>query len=187
MKKIGSFGFSKIKKKLNDLERTLPVKIGNQAVVVFQTNFIAGGFIDKNREKWKEKKDGKDSHLIKTGKLRRDVKLQPGANINRILIATSLPYAAIHNFGGQIKKKERTGSLSFRRQMGPSLPGQKTGLVLVKSRYKKQRSEMIFKHTHTIGAHNINIPQRKFIGNSDYLNKQILFLIKQEVSKIFIR
>lgn len=62
----------------------------------FNKNFSAGGFFGN---RWKPKKDGSASHLIKSGALRRSIqsRIEGGA----IVFTSSKPYAEVHNEGGK--------------------------------------------------------------------------------------
>lgn len=174
------FNFDKVIARFERQKRDLPKKLGNQAVIFFQSNFQRQGFLDKTREAWKKRKNDKDAGravLIKTGALRRDIKLR-SANFYKIVISTSLPYAAIHNYGGTINKQARTGTISFRKGKGGKLR-------IGKTRTEKQRGKIVAMSRHSIGSHIVKMPQRKFMGNSAYLNKQLLTIIKQDMDKIF--
>lgn len=76
---------------------------------IFQ-NFIDGG----RPNRWKEKADGSPSYLMKTGALVNSRVMESGENFARVYFDTELiPYAAIHNFGGEIVFKTKGYSIQM--------------------------------------------------------------------------
>ena len=71
-------------------------------------------------------------------------------------IGSNLPYAAIHNEGGKIKRKERASTVHFHQDS-------RTGEV--GNRFVK-KSKSNFAQDVTIGAHEIEMPQRQYLGFS---------------------
>ena len=109
VKKIGSFKFRLTKTLFKSQKRTLPIELGNLAKNFFLNTFRRGGFTDNTFKRWDRRKKrlprGRWSRtqlepatLVKTGKLRRSIKVSP-ATFRRTRIFTNLVYAAIHNFG----------------------------------------------------------------------------------------
>lgn len=79
----------------------------------FDKNFSRGGFFN---QKWARKKNGQDSHLIKTGTLRRSIPMGAKIQGNTIYFTSSEKYAKVHNEGGRIDVKRRTkkrGTVSY--------------------------------------------------------------------------
>ena len=62
----------------------------------FDKNFSQGGFFGN---RWKPKKDGSASHLVRRGTLRRSITAHIDGDT--ILFTSSTPYAAVHNEGGR--------------------------------------------------------------------------------------
>lgn len=93
-----------LKEKLNDLQRmkvTLPVKLGNEAKNHFLQSFRNQGFTDRGFQAWKPRRTGKDGRaiLVKTGNLRRSIKVG-SARWERVAIGSySIDYAKVHNYG----------------------------------------------------------------------------------------
>jgi len=79
----------------------------------FDQNFSQGGFFGN---RWKPKKNGNPSHLIKSGALRRSIQshIEDGA----IVFTSSTPYAAAHNEGvnKRVTVKSKKGK-TFTRKM----------------------------------------------------------------------
>lgn len=110
--------------------------------------------------------------LIRTGDLRRSIVSRVGGN--KLHVGTSIPYAAIHQFGGAIKKKQRTGVLTFKRRGGfASTKG--------RPRIGAFAKKIIF------GAHTIYMPPRKFLLFQDEDVDQINSLISEHILKDFLK
>ena len=122
------------------LRRTLPVLLGNKAKNFFVANFRKQGFDDKGVEKWqprkfnglaRQKKDSGRAILVKTGNLRRSIRVK-SASMSKIVISSDLDYAAVHNDGTN------------------------------------------------------KMPQRKFIGDSENLRKELTKTITKEIKKALL-
>lgn len=111
VKKIGSFKFKLTQRLFKSQKRTLPIILGNQAKNFFLEAFRKGGFTDIGFQRWKRRKKRlprgrfsptqlEPATLVKTGKLRRSIKVRP-TTFRKTRIFTNLIYAAIHNFGLQ--------------------------------------------------------------------------------------
>ena len=100
-----------LKEKLAELQRmksTLPTKLANEAKNHFLQSFRDGGFTDRNLSKWKPRKVNAKNNigrgiLIKTGNLRRSVKVR-SVSWNKVIIGSyGLDYAATHNYGLNVR------------------------------------------------------------------------------------
>ena len=112
-----------------------------------------------------------------SGRLRRDVanSVSSGkrnSNWSYTLVVNN-PYANIHNEGGTIDKGASTKTLEFKIN-------EKTG----RSKFAKQ-GKGNFQQDVNIGAHQIKIPQRKFMGMTPKLNKMLLNKINQRIGNIW--
>lgn len=142
-----------IQKDFGRFRKNYPRFAGTIGVSFFKDNFKKQGFINSSLEKWKPRKQ-KDSAknrraiLVKTGRLRRSIRIT-NTTSKSVSIGTSVPYAKIHNEGGEIKTSARIRSHKRRTKKG----------------------------TTTVKAHNRNIktkiPKRQFAGNSAGLNKRL--------------
>lgn len=181
---MNKFNFDKVIAKLEKQKKSLPKKLGNQAVIFFQSNFQRQGFLDSSRVAWPQRKRNKQSGraiLIKSGALRRDIRLK-SANYHKIVISTSLPYAAIHNYGysGTESIKPYRRALNIKKRIS-------TGTFSIKTRRENKKTIKEQIGTTMVGAHsrNMRMPKRQFMGNSVYLNRQLMFLIQQDMDKLF--
>lgn len=99
--------------------------------------------------------------LLDTGRLRNSITMLAGNDF--VEVGTNVRYAAIHQFGGAIDIAARSQQLFFRQG--------KNGQV--GNRFvKKKRSN--FAQWATIGAYQINIPARPFLGLSAEDRQEIL-------------
>lgn len=99
------FGWKgKAKQARTILESSL-ITLGNEAKNHFVGSFRLQGFEDRTVEKWpdRKKKDKRAGRaiLVKTGDLRRSIRRETLSKAKlEVVIATDLPYAKIHNEGG---------------------------------------------------------------------------------------
>ena len=150
--------FAKIRARLTETLEALPAIIGNEAVNYSLDAFSSESWDGKPWQKRKSKKDSNRALLVQSGRLKRSIRVI-STTATSIRIGTDVPYAAVHNNGGQISKPERTES--FKR-----------------NRYTKGPKSMYFgglgafkKGTTpgeglTFRAHSFNMPQRQFLGNT---------------------
>lgn len=198
MAKQNKFNMKEVEQKWRKALENAMVEVGNTAKNHFVLNFRKQGFDDKVVEKWKKRekaeRKGRGSKksaaelgtvrsvkagraiLVKTGDLRRSIIRNPA---NRaalsVKISTDLDYAKIHNEGGVINKSEQTGRiLSFNKR------GR-----FAKQKTEKQRAKTSYQQKVTIGAHQIKIPKRQFIGDSYNLNEKVKQLLNKRLDKVF--
>ncbi len=156
--------------------KELPAKVSNKARNFFVGSFRLQGFNGSaGIERWAKRKNDKQpgrSVLVKTGALRRSLFASHTPTSARVEVnGPAKAYAAAHNNGynGTVNVAAHNRKSTKRFSIGP------------RKRYKATGE------THAVRAHNrkANIPQRKFIGNSDVLNRQLLQMINSDIRKIF--
>lgn len=100
-----------LKEKLAELQRmksTLPTKLANEAKNHFLQSFRDGGFTDRSLSKWKPRKVNTKNNigrgiLVKTGNLRRSIKVRY-VSFDKVIIGSyGLDYAATHNYGLNVR------------------------------------------------------------------------------------
>lgn len=164
--------------------RTLPIKVGRIAKDHFQDNFRKHGFVDNGTHPWQRThRQGRAKGAAgQYGPLMSDrqqlygsVGYQPGDAT--VTVGSSLPYAAIHNEGGDIVVTERmkrffwarfheaNGNSWARKQDSPEAEFWKT---------------LALKRVGSI----IHIPKRQFIGESRELNEKVDQAIDKEIMDI---
>ena len=88
-------------KALQEVKRTIPDKLASQGLAFFKKTFENEGFEDNNFQPWPRRKSIKQTHPIlkKTGALKRSLVVER-KSFDKIIWSSSLPYSAIHNYGG---------------------------------------------------------------------------------------
>lgn len=160
---------------INKAVKQLPILVGNRAEKFFKKNFDLEGFQgNTGLEQWAQRSpmaarnEGRKI-LRDSGDLYNDIEKRVAGNRIKVLVAgTSAKYADIHNFGGKIK-------------------------IRVTPQMKKW-AYAIFKKTNTPFYFNLSItnkkiieidmPQRKFIGNSAQLDRIIKDLIEKKLLEV---
>jgi len=184
------FGFGRVLRNVEALKKTLPVVLANQAQNFFVDSFKKAGWDDGTVTKWparsiENKKNKGRALLVKSGKLRRAV----GNSIrlktfDKVLLTVPLPYAAVHNDGYNGIVKSYT-----RARFTKSTTSEFIGLRKNKDGKLKQnvRRTSIYIQTGEVSvkAHNMNMPQRKFIGDSATLRKMQVTEINKAITKVW--
>ena len=159
------------------LRRTLPIKVGRIAKDHFQTGFRQGGFQDNGTQAWQRKKrpDKYGPLMSSRQNLYGSIYYRP--EDYRVTVGTEVPYAAIHNEGGDIvvtARMKRFFWAKFREANGGSW-----------KRSAKNSEADFWKMLalKKVGS-TIHIPQRRFIGESRELNGKIEQTILQELEKL---
>lgn len=156
-------------------KKNYPRVVGNMAVNFFKDSFRRQGFIeDTALDRWQprknqQKKGAKRNILVKTGALRRSIRIIR-SGMGYVVVGTDLPYAKIHNEGGTIKGKfhiRQHNRRAFTRTW--------------KGKRQKVKASTVTNHTRKV---NTRIPQRKFIGLSPFLIRRIGMNTEYELRKI---
>jgi phage gpG-like protein len=182
MAKKDKFDLDGVIKRLEQTKSELPKIFANDAQTFFEKSFKRQGWTDESFTHWKPRKKSKKGRdrtraiLVKSGFLRRNFSIK-SATFTNITISNSTPYAAIHNEGGVIHKKSRTFDLGFRKKRGTD------AYVFASIGAKKKKARFV--QTVTIGAHNINMPQRQFMGHSKALEKIQIAKINKALKEIW--
>jgi len=123
---------------------------------------------------------GRDKPLVHLGTLMEQIHYQLSGD-DTLEVGSSMEYAAIHQFGGQINKAAQSRLVRHRTNAKGDLLKSKKGLLIFAKDSHKRAVGRWFEQS----AHTIDIPARPFIGVSaedeekiidlfnDYLGKQI--------------
>lgn len=168
----------------------LPVIAGNEVVNFALDNFKRQAWLGdiiqpwrprKNPNKWGQspKRNGR-AILIDSGRLRRSIRVIR-TTTDSVVVGTDVPYARAHNEGmrlgiiQQVKGHERkvtklgiVKTVSRKRSTGITFGRMQTGSQTVKA------------HTRRINQH---VPQRRFLGNSQFLNRRLQRAALAEIIK----
>ena len=130
--------------------RRLVNRSGVIAVNFSKERFVKKDWLDgTSRQNWdKRKKADRGSLMVRSGRLKRSIrKMYEGDYF--VYVGTDVPYAQIHNEGGDINK---------------------TVTVRTHSRTRKGRTETVKSHRRKM---NIKMPKRQFLGDSNALAKRL--------------
>lgn len=163
----------KQKKELERMLSQFPVVMGVEAKNHFVKSFKNQGFTDETLQRWKQRKSGNNGRaiLVKSGDLRRSIKVVRTTS-DSVTLGSDLPYSKIHNEGGKIEKKERKGTINFKLYRDG------------RSRFAKAKNAN-FQQDAIFKEHTINIPQRKFMGNSASLIRNLKDKLQKGIKRIF--
>lgn len=153
----------------------------------FDKNFERQGFF---AEKWQRHKSPlrKDGHiLVKSGDLRRSIRAVSDAN--SVTFSSDLPYAAIHNDGGEIqvtarmkryfwhKYYETVGGFG-RKKNGQLRKDKRNAMLGEAAEFYKHMALM------KVGS-KITIPRRRFLGYSPEIEKAVTEVIEDNLELYF--
>jgi phage gpG-like protein len=153
--------FDNIKRELDRLIKNLPAKFGAKATEFISDNFRAQSFTDSSSKKWPARNSNAPRNsralLVDSGRLRKSFLYKVAGN--KITIYSTTNYASVHNegFSGNVQ-------------------------IIPHSRKNK-----ITGKTYQVKGHSrkMNIPQRRFFGSSQALDKKLQELTDRELRKIF--
>lgn len=159
--------------------KKLPAEIATVAVNFSKDRFRDQAWLDRTKEKWKALKNprnrkGRRSQtiLVDTGRLKRSIR-KIKVTQNQIIIGSSEPYASIHNDGGEIKKTVQVKSHQVNSHRRRSYTRTRAG----RTETIKAQTVKAFRVKSHARKMNTKIPARRFMGNSDRLNRRIVTLV----------
>lgn len=117
-----------------------------------------------------QKKKNKGKILTLDGYLGRTLHYQ--VNGSELVLGSNLPYAAIHQFGGEINVAERIRTVYFKRD--------KNGVV--GNRFVKKKNSNFAQDTKA-KAHKISMPARPFLGTSENNNMEVLTILIRHLDR----
>lgn len=156
---------------------TLPIKVGDTAVLFTKQRFAQKNWIGNGTEYWRPRKThtkwGKTPRnkgralLVDSGRLRRSIRIMSKTAYS-VTIGSDVPYAKAHNEGFKGSVSQQVSAHTRRKTVKQGKARKVVGTSQVSA------------HSRTVKQ---NIPRRKFIGQSPYLTKQIERLISSEIMK----
>lgn len=139
----------------------IPIIVGNEAVNFALDNFRRQAFLSYTSEPWPARKVVKGDRrknrglLVDTGRLRRSIRIV-SVTQSSVTIGSDVPYAKAHNEGSRI------------------------GLIQSVKGFTRKSGVEVKAHTRKV---NQNIPRRRFIGNSPYLEARIKRVVTAELMR----
>lgn len=182
------------------LRRKMPIRVGNMAKRHYQDNFRKGGFVDGGLHAWPKTKrqtaggTSAVSHhnplLSNRNHLFNSVRYVPGDY--RVKIVNDVPYAPIHNWGGESTPAVTPKMRGFAWAMYYKAGGKpKAGTKGRKSTEKSQTAALSPEARMWRGLAltkkkrlRIRIPQRQFIGPSRELEEQIRTDVEMQIGSL---
>ena len=186
MRKIADI--SQWTRKMKELKATytkLPNEIAAIAVNFSKERFRDQAWLDETKERWKPRKKPRkggqkrsQTLLVDTGRLKKSIR-KISADANRVVIGTDVPYAYIHNYGGNITgtfKVQAHTVKSHRRRSHTRTRAGKTEKIKAQT----VKAHAVKAHTRKV---NTRIPQRQFLGESYTLRRRIYLLTAARFSR----
>lgn len=159
-----------------------PGLLGNHAVNFFLDRFKQQAWLGNTLQPWRARRKGAKrpgrAILIDSGRLRRSIRITQITN-GIVKIGTDVPYAKAHNngFKGIVNVPAHTRNKYTKERLGTGR-FTKTG---------KERTRLVIRAAGatTVKAHTkrVNLPARKFMGNSPYLTTQLKRILQAELMK----
>lgn len=166
--------FREFQRKVEENLKNFPIIAANEAKNFFLDSFRKQAWIGETTEAWPQRKPNKKragaAILVKTGNLKRSIRIKQ-ANWQNIVISTNVPYAAVHNDGFR-GTYERTASRRAKI---------KGSYKRVGDERKKAKKMTVMGATHQVHQ---NIPRRRFMGESPFLDNKIDRQFILQLSKI---
>lgn len=147
---------------VNTAISALPNKIATEAVNFSKERFVQQNWVDTNTQPWAKRKTSRGSSrrssgavLVDSGRLKRSIrKIMVSQSV--IIIGTDVPYAQAHNDGFRGRKQ-------------------------VKSYSKRSAKGKVYKvRAHTV---RVNMPRRRFLGESAVLTQRIDRMATAEIMR----
>lgn len=153
----------------------MTAEFGIEAVNFSKERFVRKTWQNRVHEPWKpRKRPDRGSLMVRTGRLKRSIrKISSGTGY--VIIGTNVPYARVHNEGG--KSSKTVYVRSHTRKKTTQAISEKTGKKL-KKRVDSGTLIKVKSHTRRM---NLNLPQRKFMGNSRALELRLQLRLKKSL------
>lgn len=174
--------FQNFYKKVQQNLSRFPLLAASEAQNFFLDSFRQQAWMGERTEPWAKRKENAKRNkgralLVDTGRLKRSIRIKQ-ANWSAVVIASDVPYASVHNEG-------------YRGTQTVGAHG-RTGTRVVATRYKKdgtasksgRRRVRTSLHQVSVHTRHQNIPRRRFMGNSPFLDARIQRTFLRELSKI---
>lgn len=173
---------TQIEQALANVMHQLPQQLGTLAVNFAKQRFADQAWQNTSTEPWTKRKHlrrggearQRGAVLVDSGRLKRSICIV-AVTPTSVTIGTDVPYAQIHNdgFEGDVNVKAYTQQVKGhkRKQKVKSKKGKKTKIVNVRP------------HSRHVKAHtrSVNMPRRRFLGESAELERQITEFILGEI------
>jgi phage virion morphogenesis protein len=133
--------------------------------------------VDPDGKRWKplsartKKRKRGNKILTERRRLRRSIVYK--AARDGVEVGTNVIYAAIHQLGGKVKQKARTQVMAFKRG----------GRLMSRSAARRSKAKSIRVAFASIGARELKIPARPYLGLSSADVREILMLVHEHLER----
>jgi len=176
-----------IQSQFDRLKMLMPAKMGTTCVKFFKDRFSAQAWTDESASPWAARKPGSKRNkgraiLINSGRLRNSIHILY-TTADSSTVGTEVPYAEIHNEG--FNGVEQVSG--FTRKKFKKSTVFSTEVFNIKSRKgRKSTIKSVSGETEVKPfSRQMNMPQRRFIGESKLLVHKLEQMITIELKKIF--
>ena len=153
----------------------------------FKRNFERQGFFNEAWERRKSPVRPGGTILVHTGDLRRSVRSRTTGN--SITFYTDLPYADIHNEGGEIKVTQKMKGFFWRRykETTGAFGRKKDGTLRNDKRNRRLSTEAEFWKSMALkkAGSTIKIPRRQFLGTSPEVEEIVRKIMEEDLENYF--
>lgn len=169
------------------LKRRILKDIRVEAASEFDRNFETQSFFGQAWQRHRSPARADKHILVDTGALRRSISAQ--SDEDSITFRSALPYAAIHNEGGEIKVTARMKRFFWARyyEANGGLGRRKDGTLRKDRRNARLTTEAEFwKHMAQMKVGSaIRIPRRRFLGFHAVLEKDVTAIIEKRLAEFY--
>ena len=172
---------------VKSLKRKILKDISVEAASEFDKNFETQSFFGQAWQRHKSPTRAGKHILVDSGGLRRSI--SSNTDEDSITFQTFLPYASIHNEGGEIKVTGRMKRFFWAMyyQANGGLGRRKDGTLRKDKRNARLSTEAEFwKHMALMKVGStIRIPRRRFLGTHPDLEKEVTSIIEKRLSEFY--
>lgn len=164
--------------RLAEVNKSLTRKAGGMILEFFKGSFRRQGWWNGRKKKWADRKGKKRRNkgraiLVKSGRLRRSIRVINAVQ-GKVTVGTDVPYAQIHNEGGEYTSTQNVSSHSRKahgRKGYTTRDGRKVKRGTVQEHVVKSHSR----------TRKVSMPKRQFMGTSAALERQLYGLVSREI------
>lgn len=160
--------FAKLRARLIPILNELPEVVGNAGVNYSLDALEKQAWEDEAWAKRQSKKDADRALLIKSGRLRRSIKVLRSSQNSVVWGSADVPYAQIHNDGGIIERPARSETFARPRYKRGKKAAMFGGMGAFRKMTREERKATPQKGQR-YRAYTITMPQRRFIGDTPAL------------------
>lgn len=177
----GKFSKKDLGKAVSKAMTTLPPKVGEVVVRFSNQRFNEESWVDGKTEPWPRRKAGTKRDkgrrmLVDTGRLRRSIRIFRTTE-DTVAVGSDVPYASAHNdgFSGTVTVKAHT-----RKKYG-----KKVERFTTRTGKERNRTVQFETGSYEVKSHSrrMNMPRRRFLGESREQSQQIQRVILVEVNR----